>query len=88
MVRLSHSDDGLSLSVSLFQIADGLRGFAQRYVLSMTGVTFPDSMSSFRATRFCLLGASVNVRSVWLTNSDKTSALMIVIDISISNSIY
>ena len=44
------------------------------YVLSMTGVTLPDSMSSLSATRSAEFSDDVSVPSFWLTTSDNKSA--------------
>lgn len=46
------------------------------YVLSITGVTLPASMSSFRNCRSSLLGFTVKFTSFWLTNGDNRRALM------------
>ena len=45
------------------------------YVLSMTGVTWPDSMSSFRTTRSSLFGFATNRLPCWRTNRDNNKAL-------------
>ena len=71
-----HSYHDFSSSVSLSDIADSLRGFAQGYVLSMTGVIFPASMSSFKNCRSSLFYVAMNVRPCWCTSTDKTFALI------------
>ena len=46
------------------------------YVLSMTGLTLPASMSSLRTTRSSCFGNERNGRPCWRTNSDKTNYLV------------
>src|SRR5215211_5630567 len=47
---------------------------ARGYVLSMTGVTFPDSMSSLRTSRSSWFGVETNVPSFWPTKGDSIVA--------------
>ena len=46
--------------------------WASGYVRSMTGVTFPASMSSVRTSRSSWFSLEMNVVSFWPTNGDST----------------
>jgi Domain of unknown function DUF488 len=52
---------------------------ASGYVLSMTGVTFPDSMSSLRASRSSWFSEETKARRFWLTNGESLFAVPTVL---------
>ena len=56
VVCVSQADDDSFSSVSYSDRTDSLTSLARGYVLSMTGVASPDSMSSFRTTRSSFSG--------------------------------
>ena len=73
---VSDGDDDFPLSVSFFQIPDGLGTSLSEYVLSMTGVILPASRSSFKTTIwFFLSGIEKFGVGIWLTNGESATSL-------------
>jgi hypothetical protein len=73
----SDGDNGFALGGPLSDVADRLRGLAQREGSVDDRVSLPASISSFMTTRSFPLGLEKNERSRWRANSDNTTALRV-----------